>query len=123
MKSAQPLLKHDQAEQQLVVVLTPSFVVVEQLAHGARLEKPVHQRASVQEEISKPSPHRRMKPPVNYIYGKTALPSVENARRQIAPADLPVQPFASASSDFEARTQPLRIFYHGPIEVGDASLQ
>src|SRR2546430_2430795 len=50
-RSAQPLLHHDQAEEQLVVVLAPRTVSLEESAHRNGLQQLVHERLVIREQL------------------------------------------------------------------------
>ena len=81
--SAQPLLEHDEAEQELVVVLPAGSVILEKFSHRLRLKQLEHERAFIHEQFRKLAFKRRSKPFVHHVDGEAALLSLEDARRQI----------------------------------------
>ena len=47
----QPLLDHDEAEQELVVILPARSVVIQKVSNSLRLKQIIHERAFVQEQF------------------------------------------------------------------------
>ena len=95
--SAQPVLKHDETEQELVVILPPRSMVLHKFPYWPGFEQIKHERAFINEHFGKRAVERRAKPFVHDVHRETALLPLENARRQVTLADPPVQPFALPS--------------------------
>ena len=94
MIGAQPLLEHHQAEQQLVVVAPRRAMLVEQAAHGLRLQELEHQRFPVEQVAGQLAADRAVEPPVDHVDREAALLARQDLLGQEAFTDAPVQPLA-----------------------------
>ena len=75
-------------------------MLAQKFPNGLAFEQIVHRGAVVQEQLGEVSPHGGPKPGIHDIDGKAALLSLQDARRQIALANLAVKPFPSATPNF-----------------------
>ena len=94
------MLDHYQTKQELVIILPPGPMLAQKFPNGFAFEQIVHRGAVVQEQLGEVSPDGGPKPGVHYIDGKAALLSLEDPRRQITLANLPVEPFPRATPNF-----------------------
>src|SRR5580698_2015357 len=80
--ASQPLLKHDQAEQQLVIILAARTMLFQKGAHGFGSQLLVHERILIEQEVRKHAFGASIEPTVHNIDGETALLPKENGRRK-----------------------------------------
>src|SRR5882724_12991009 len=115
--AAQPLLEHDEAEEQFMIVLPPRAMIVQKPAHRLRVQLLKHERTFVQQQFRKISLRARIEPVVHDVDREAAFFAQQNLRRKKFETHATVQPFADAGADFVIGVQPLRVFDDIAVQI------
>src|SRR3954452_3891567 len=90
---AQPLLEHNEAEQDFVIVFSPGSMRFQKILNGFGLEQRKHERALVQKHFWKLAFEGRIEPLVDHVHSKPAFLTFQNALWKVIATDPAVQPF------------------------------
>src|SRR5215470_5808522 len=112
-----PLLEHDQAEQQFVIVFPTSFVIIEQAVDSLRIQKVVHKRRVVAQSPVHLCIQGTVEPVVDDVRCETSLFSADDFRWEEIGAHLPMHNLPRAPSDLQSRVETLTVLDHTSVEV------
>src|SRR5437764_1261895 len=98
-------------------------MVTQEFPNWLAFEQIVHKGVVVQKQLGELSPYGGPKPGVHHIDGKAALLSLEDARRQIALANLAVQPFPCIAPNLQIGPESLDVFNDRSIQIGHSQFK
>src|SRR5271168_990676 len=94
----QPFFKYHEAKKNLMIVVPPRRMLLEQFAHSLRAKVLIDPGTTIEQRIGHLAVDRSPKPIIHHVARKTPFRPFYNRFRQKRAADLPMQPLPGAIS-------------------------